>query len=236
MRWQRILILGAAAAAMAATSIPAVAAPPPVLPITGSVVVAGTPVAGATVRLLVVLDGPVAGAVVDTAVTAANGTFALLPDTDPAIEEYAVFVVADDEVQGGYVGGGASSGVPAFTVPELVDGATYAAGSAIGPIEVLNSYLRGTVVDSVTKAPVPGVVVTARDEVDRTIVYGRDTTNARGVFVITGLSRDEYSLRMNGLRVGYENGYRACDRTVLPWLDACTLAPGKTGRTLIDQL
>jgi len=231
MRWQRILILGAVAAAMAATSIPAAAAPPPVLPITGSLVVAGSAAEGVTVQLLQVLTGPVAGPVVDTDVTAADGSFGLLPDADPAVEEYAVFVVADDVVQGGYVGG-----VPPMTQQTLLDAVVYGPGVAIGPIETFYSYLRGTVVDSVTRLPVAGVVVTARDEVDRTIVYGRDTTNARGVFVITGLSRDEYALRLNGLRVGYENGYRACDRTVLPWLDACTLAPGKTGRTLIDQL
>ena len=184
MRWQRILILGAAVAAMAATSIPAVAAPSPVLPITGSWWWRdhrrqGSPSDSCRA------DGPVAGTVVDTAVTAADGSFALLPDDDPAIEEYAVFVVADEEeVQAGTW---VAEPVPACRRSQLRSSLTGDVRRRLGDrpdrgaqlVPARHSRRLGD------QGAVAGVVVTARDEVDRTIAYGRDTTNARGVFVIT---------------------------------------------------
>jgi carboxypeptidase family protein len=98
------------------------------------------------------------------------------------------------------------------------------------------SFIRGTVVNSHTHNPVPGVAVTVRDPVSLDVV-GSDTTNADGVYRVTGLTSDEYAIKFNGSARGYETGFLACDHSVVPtYGDACTFGTGREGRALLDRL
>jgi hypothetical protein len=97
------------------------------------------------------------------------------------------------------------------------------------------TYIKGTVVNSSTGAQVSGVLVTVRSP--SLALIASDTTNANGVFRMDGLHSDEYALKFNGSRRGYETGYGGCFHGVVPTFgEACTFAPGAVGRFRLDRL
>lgn len=98
------------------------------------------------------------------------------------------------------------------------------------------SVMKGVVVDSNTHNPVRGVIVTARD-IGTLDVLGSDVTNASGVYKIGGLTEDEYAVKFNGSRRGYETGFLGCGHGVVPdFGDACTFAPMDLGHARLDHL
>ena len=60
-------------------------------------------------------------------------------------------------------------------------------------------------VNEATGNPVRGVLVTLRDPVTR-VVIAADSTNVHGVDRFDGLDSDEYGVKFNGTRKGYESG------------------------------
>ena len=203
-----------------------------VTPLTGRLVDAynsSLPVAGTTVRLRRVVAGA-PGAIVDTAVTASNGRFSLDPLADPAVTRYFVQVVAG-RYQGGYVGT-----APVGVKPTASEAVTWAPGAALGDVLTIAAFARGQVVNSRTLRLLRGVVVTARDILDQSIILSRDTTDANGRFELTGLRVEEIGLRFNGAPVGYETGYAGCSRQVVPTFgEACTFGTGRLGRFFLDH-
>jgi hypothetical protein len=98
-------------------------------------------------------------------------------------------------------------------------------------------FIRGTVVNSVTKNPVRGVTVTVRKH-GAVTVDDTDVTNADGVFRLDVLTcEDDCALRINGSAKGYETGFRACNAQVVPsWGAACGSPLGRIGRVFLDKL
>ena len=98
------------------------------------------------------------------------------------------------------------------------------------------TYLKGMVVNSATGAQVQGVLVTLRDPVTLDLIAS-DLTNASGVFRMDGLHSDEYAIKFNGSRRGYETGFGGCGHGVVPtYGEACTFAPGPVGKFRLDHL
>jgi hypothetical protein len=98
------------------------------------------------------------------------------------------------------------------------------------------TYLKGMVVNSSTGAQVSGILVTLRDPVSLDLIAS-DTTNANGVFRMDGLHSDEYGIKFNGSRRGYETGWGGCGHGVVPTFgEACTFAPGGVGKFRLDRL
>jgi hypothetical protein len=98
------------------------------------------------------------------------------------------------------------------------------------------TYLKGMVVNSSTGAQVSGVLVTLRDPVSLDLIAS-DVTNASGVFRMDGLHSDEYAIKFNGSRRGYETGFGGCFHGVVPtYPEACTFAPGGVGKFRLDHL
>jgi Carboxypeptidase regulatory-like domain len=97
-------------------------------------------------------------------------------------------------------------------------------------------FIRGTVVNSVTKNPVRGVTVTVRKHGAAT-VDDTDVTNADGVFRLDVLTcEDDCALRINGSAKSYETGFRACNAQVVPtWGAACASPLGRIGRVFLDR-
>jgi hypothetical protein len=96
--------------------------------------------------------------------------------------------------------------------------------------------IQGRVIDSSTFAGVGGVMVTARDVVNRSIVYARTTTGPMGYFTLNGVTQDEVGLAFNGASVKYEAGWLSCHHTVVPtWGEACSHAPGSVGNVRLDH-
>ena len=232
MRRSLAVLLSACLAALAllAVSPSAEAA----TPITGRLVNghAGTPapaVPGMTVELFESVGGSPGATPVDTAVTAADGGFSLDPGTSTA-SEFFVHAVAGD-YQAGWVGGGWLQRDSAFadTIP---------GGTALGNVRAIPAFIRGIVVNSVTKKPVAGVRVTARSQDAIKEVDGEDLTNADGGFRIDGLTCEEDCfLKINGSARGYETGFRACNAKVVPtWPAACASPLGRIGRVFLDRL
>jgi 5-hydroxyisourate hydrolase-like protein (transthyretin family) len=218
-----------AALACAATTVllvPSAHAAP--LPVSGRLVDAytGDPVAGAAVRLRRATGG-VPGRPVDYAQTNARGRFVLTPDA-PGQPFYVQ--VRAGRYQGGYVGGGST----VYVQPN--PGATHAPGTAIGRIRALPAFVRGRVVDAASGAPVRGALVSARDVLDRWVIFHTVRTDARGRFHLTRIAEEEIALRVQGRRVGYENGFRGCGGGVVPtWGEACSASTGALGRVRLDR-
>lgn len=202
-------------------------------PLTGRIVFAtgGTGgVPGVKVRLRTLADGGGPGAVVDTDFTDSTGKFALDAGASPD-DEYYVQVVAG-RMQGGYVGGD-----PTYVQPSAGYAMTYGPHSKIGKIRANPAYIRGVVVDAVTKKPLRGIKVAARSMNDGWQTEGTDTTDRSGAFNITGLEcEDDCYLKVNGAAKGYEVGYRACNASVVPtWGDACASPIGSIGKVRLDE-
>jgi hypothetical protein len=228
MRRSLALLLSACLAALAllAVSPSAEAAPS----ITGRLVpsVAGNPaVAGMTVKLIKSVKGSPT-TVVDTAVTGPAGGFSLNPGGSGAVRFFVR--VVPGEYQGGWVGGG--------WVQPAAFAKTFTPGAALGDINANPAFIRGVVVDSVTKEPVGGLRVTARSQDQIAEVDGADLTDADGAFRINGLTcEDDCYLKINGSGEGFETGFRACDAGVVAaWPDACASPIGRIGRVFLDQL
>ncbi len=223
-----VSLLVATLGAVGIAAVPAQAA----APITGRLVdTTGShpPVVGAKVRLRTVTEsGP--GAVVDTAITNANGKFSLDAGAAPDDEYYVQ--VLPGRYQGGYVGG-----APTYVQPSAGYAATYGPGAALGKIRANPAFIRGVVVDAKSKKPLRGIKVAARSHTDSWQTEGTDTTDRRGVFVITGLEcEDDCYLKVNGAAKGYEVGYRACNATVVAdWGDACASPIGRIGKVRLDK-
>lgn len=198
--------------------------------LTGRIVAVGTGagVGGMTMRLRLLGSEGGPGAVVDTATTAADGTFALDAGPDPEDEYYVQG--APGAYQGGYVGGS-----PTFLQPDAADAATWSADAALGKIRANPAFIKGVLVDAATRRPVRGVRVYAGTQhqapVDSVI------TDAKGRFRLQGITcEDECYLRFRG-RPRYENGYRGCaGGVVATWGAACASPLGAIGKVRIDQL
>lgn len=187
----------------------------------------GVPVAGQTIRLRA-NEGGVPGEILQSVVTNSVGDFAVTPPF--AARKYFLQLVAGD-YQGGYLGHDSQSFVRLGEEPQLWD-----PGTDLGSVHAYPAFMRGTVVNAATGQRVRGVVVTARDVVTLEVLE-QDTTNSNGVFVMTGLNRDEYAVKLNGSSVGYETGFLGCAHGVVPaWGDACSYGTGKIGKARLDHL
>ncbi len=224
-----LAVLLMAAALAVSFSAPAQAA----APITGRLVDAynsDAPIAGVTIRLRRVIDAGTAGGIITSAVTAVDGTFTLTP-TDPAAAGYFVHVVAG-RYQGGYVGA-----APFGVKPTPAQAVMWAPGAAIGDVQAIPAFAQGQVVNAATLLPVSGVLVSARDILDRSIVLASAVTNADGRFRLNGIAVEEIALRFNGNPVGYELGFASCTHRVVPtWGAACSAGTGYLGRFHLDPL
>ena len=205
-------------------------------PITGRLVNghAGTPapaVAGMTVELFESVGGAPTGSPVATDVTAPDGTFELDPGTSTA-SRFFVHAVAGD-FQEGWVGGN-----PRWLQRDSEFANTFLAGTTLGNVRAIPAFIRGVVVNSVTKRPVSGLRVTARSQDAIKEVDGADLTDADGRFRIDGLTcEDDCYLKINGSAKGYETGYRACNaQVVATWGAACASPLASIGRVFLDRL
>ncbi|WP_395691534.1 carboxypeptidase-like regulatory domain-containing protein [Nocardioides sp.] len=202
-------------------------------PVTGKIVdITGAkpPVVGATVRLRALTDSGGPGAIVASDTTDSSGKFALDAGPSPD-DEYYVQVVAG-EYQGGFVGGD-----PLFVQPSVGYAATYGPHASLGKIWANPAFIRGTIVDSVTKKPLRGIKVAARSYNDGWQTEGVDYTNRAGAFSINGIEcEDDCYLRVDGSAKGYEVGYRGCYGGVVPtWGDACASPIGRIGKVRLDK-
>ena len=121
--------------------------------------------------------------------------------------------------------------VPAAAVAAGPTTATAAPVPAASPAEVAAVAVApevytvtGRVVRSATDRPVRGVRVSAY-EAGETDFLGADLTDARGRFVITRVvaADNEFGIYVQGRRIGLQNGWVGCDKTVYPTFgDACT--------------
>lgn len=94
----------------------------------------------------------------------------------------------------------------------------------------------GRVVRVSNGRPVRGVRVSATNA-NETGFIGSDLTDAEGRFVMRGVTADdnEFGIYVQGARVGFENGWVGCDRTLKPTFgDACTLS-SPTGKIRIKK-
>lgn len=202
-------------------------------PIVGQVVqYGGTPIPGTTVNLHVDDAGEPRAEVAVSDVTDSNGEFSLTP---PAPDEvYWVEVVRNSRVQGGYVRDRDTG--PSYVEFDVANAAPVPPGTRLGRVLVAHSYISGVVVNAANGARLRGIDVSARDVVDRTDVIGSDRTNRDGYFRIPAYG-EEFALRVFGDARGFENGWVACDKGVLPtWGEACSVGTGRIGRIRLDRL
>jgi hypothetical protein len=233
------LLPATAAVCLSLTSFSGVPTANAASPVTGRLVdstVASNPgVPNMTVRLRKVTeDGP--GNVVDSAVTASDGSFSLDAGSAPD-DEYYVQVVAGT-FQGGWVGGEGASG-PDWVQPSPGAAVTYAPGTAIGRIMALPAFVRGKVVNASSGNPVRGITVRMTEGNDLSTVHGSDVTNSNGVFRIGGLSgEDNFGLHVDGSAKDFETGwYNDFTHEVVGTWGAAAAAPlGKIGRVKLDKL
>ena len=189
----------------------------------------GNPVPGTTVRLHAD-DGGAPGAVVDTVTADANGEFALSPTIDA---DYWVEVVRNNRVQGGYVSDEATG--PSYVQFDVQYATPVSPGARLGRVLVAHSFISGVVVNAANGNRVRGIIVSARDVVDRTDVIGSDSTNRNGFFRIPVFG-EELALRVLGRARGFENGWVGYRRLVYPtWGEAASAGTGPIGRIRIDR-
>lgn len=190
-------------------------------------------VAGVTVELVEWLDG-VPGAGVGTATTAADGSFSLVPEGSSATRFYVRAAAGD--YQFGWVGRSVDGS--RWLERDFAFARSFVLGTVLGDVKAIPAFIRGVVVNSVTKKPVAGVVVTARSQDKIKEIDGVDRTNRDGVFRINGITcEDDCYLKLNGSEKGYETGFRDCDARVVPtWGGACASDIGRIGRVFLDRL
>jgi hypothetical protein len=195
---------------------------------------AGTPApaaAGMTVELVESVGGE-PGPTVTTDVTDADGNFSLEPGTSTAAR-FFVRAVANVDYQAGWVGGS-----PRWLQRDSAFANRFLPGTDLGNVRAIPAFIRGVVVNSVTRKPVGGVTVTARSQDAIKEVDGIDETNAEGVFRINGLTcEDDCYLKINGSAKGYQTGFRDCNaQVVATWPAACASPLGRIGRVFLDRL
>lgn len=235
-----VVLLGLAAALAALTAVPATssagsssrAAQAAPAPITGRLVYdfdAVRPASGVRVELR---SGP-GGTLIGASTTDSEGRFSVVRTGPlPAGGSY-VRVVGNNWVQGGIVGGDSS---PRYVQPSFAYGRRYADGTALGRVWALPSFIRGQVVDAATLAPVAGARVNLRRAVDNVRV-GTVLTASNGSFRIHPIRGEDFNLQVNGLEVGHELGYRACNAQLVPTIgEACGSPIGYIGRVYADAL
>jgi hypothetical protein len=125
----------------------------------------------------------------------------------------------------------------AIAVPDAAVAGRSAPVETVRPAAVgFPTYLKGMVVNASTGAQVRGVLVTLRDPVTLDLIAS-DLTNDSGVFRMDGLHSDEYAIKFNGSRRGYETGFGGCGHGVVAtYGEACTFAPGAVGKFRLDHL
>lgn len=226
-----LLVLVVASALLAVAGSPSQSLIPP---LTGRIFDYRTnaPVAGVQVQM-VAHEAGAPGPVVGTGETDGEGRFSIAPTSDPGGDVW-VRVVGDSRVQGGWVGGTDS---PKWVQWDIAFADRYSPSDALGRINALPSYVRGTVVNAATGNPVRNLRVSLRDAVDRTDIIGSDYTDRFGRFRIGGIEGEDFGLRFAGHDRGFETGWLACNGTVVrTWGDACGVGPGGVGRVRIDRL
>lgn len=211
----------AAADAAAAARAPA--------PVTGRVVDfrTGRPASDVRIRLM---TGP-GGTVIGATTTNSEGRFSVVRTGPKPAGGFYVRIIGDAWVQSGIVGGDAS---PRSVEWSYAYARRYQDGAALGRINAHSAFIQGRVVDADTLAPVAGARVNLRRASDDVRV-GTDLTGSRGYFVIRPIHGEDFNLQVNGLAVGYENGYRACNAQLVPTIgDACGSPIAYIGRVYSD--
>jgi|GEM_PF-6157614 len=230
---RRIASLSVVVVLAVAAALLSVVAPPHAgagVTIVGQVVqYGGNPVPGTTVQLHAD-DGGAPGAVVDTATTDANGEFALTPSTDA---DHWVEVVRNNRVQGGYVSDGGAG--PSYVQFDIEHATPIAPGTRLGRVLVAHSFISGVVVNAANGNRLRRIALSARDVTARTVEIGSDVTNRTGYFRMSVFG-EEFDLRVFGRARGFENGWVACDRGVVPtWGAACSVGTGFIGKIRLDR-
>lgn len=189
----------------------------------------GALVPGTTVRLHAD-DGGAPGAIVDTEVTDAEGRFTLSPtlDTDHWVE-----VVRNNKVQGGFVSDSESG--PSYVQFDATYATPITPGTALGRVLDAPSFISGVVVNAANGNRLRGISVSTRDVTALGVVLHSDATDLNGFFRIP-IWGEDFGLRVNGTARGFENGWRACNATVVPtWGAACQSPIGRIGRVKLDR-
>lgn len=224
-----VVLLGLAAALAALTAVTPTSrasSPAPVTataqapaPVTGRVVDfrTGRPARGIRVRLV---TGP-GGTVIGAATTNREGRFSVVRTGAKPAGGFYVRIVGDEWVQSGIVDGDTS---PRSVQWAYVYARRYNDGAALGRINAHSAFVQGRVVDADTLAPVAGARVNLRRAYDNVRV-GTALTGARGYFRIRPIRGEDFNLQVNGLAVGHENGYRACNAQLVPTVGAACGSP-----------
>jgi hypothetical protein len=225
-------VLGAAVACAVLALSVAVAPPAQAAPLLRGQLVdftGGDNVSGVSVVLRV--DGASCGLardlVVDRATSGSRGRF-VLDAAGRACDQMYLVVRRTAAWQGGFL---TSSGYLSTRSSRRIFGPA----DTIGDVQVFPALVRGRVLDPTTKEPVAAarVVVTAptgllRDRIAATM------TRENGLFVVHGIAVEEIGIFVRG-PAGYEHGWLACDRTIVPtWGAACSHTPGRVGAILLD--
>lgn len=206
-------------------------------PVTGRLVDSTSPgqTAGApnmTIQLREVTGtGP--GDVVASDVTSADGSFSI--DAGPSPDDEYYIRVLPGAYQGGWVG---DAGDLEGVLPTAGDARTYGPHASLGRVLVLPAFVRGTVVNAANGNRVNGVTLRMIEGGDGGVVHGSDVSGPKGLFRIGGLTgEDNYGLRVVGEDRGYENGWLACNGTVVATFgEACAAPLGKAGKVRLDRL
>ena len=235
-----VALLGLAAALAALTAVPATssadaparAAQAAPAPITGRLVYDFDDVRPASGVRVELRSGP-GGTIIGSTTTDSEGRFSVVRTGPlPAGGSY-VRVVGNNWVQGGIVGGDSS---PRYVQASFAYARRYADGTALGRVWALPSFIRGQVVDAATLAPVAGARVNLRRAVDNVRV-ATVLTASNGTFRIYPIHGEDFNLQVNGLEVGHELGYRACNAQLVATIgDACGSPIGYIGRIYADAL
>lgn len=225
------VLVGLVAALAAVTAVPATSrasSPAPAsaqataqapAPVTGRVVDfrTGRPARG--VRILLV-TGP-GGTVIGSDWTNSEGRFSVVRTGAKPAGGFYVRIVGDEWVQSGIVSGDAS---PRSVEWSYAYARRYNDGATLGRINAHSAFVQGRVVDANTLAPVAGARVNLRRAHDNVRV-GTALTGSRGYFRIRPIRGEDFNLQVNGLAVGHENGYRACNAQLVPTIGAACGSP-----------
>jgi hypothetical protein len=197
-------------------------------PISGRLFVGSVPVAGATVQL----RASAGGAIIGSTTTNSQGRF-WVTRTGPLPRGGAYVRIGATAIgQPGVVGG---TGTPKWVEPSYTYGTRYGDGTALGRVNTIPAYVRGQVVDARTLRPVGGARVNLRRASGNTVAV-TVVTGPRGYFNLRNVRGEDFNLQVLGRRVGYENGYRACNRQLVPTIGAACATPiGAIGRVFADS-
>ena len=228
MKRPLVVLLGLLIAATALAAAPSTSTAAAPAAITGRLVdsTTGLPVVGTEVLLA---SGP-GGSVIGSSTTDSLGKFSVVRTGPLTGTGSYVRVTGDARVQSGIVGGS-----PKWVQPSYALGRRYADGTALGTINALPSYVRGTVLDAATLERVGGAKVNLRRASDNLLLV-TTTTASNGSFKLYPVRGEDFNLQVLGASVGYENGYRACDAQLVPTIgEACGSPLGAIGRVYADK-